>query len=160
MAGRRDAKGGGVRFSLEFASMGWAISAAVGTALGDSGKPVVCITGDGAWLMNGHEITVAIQEQIPVVFIVLNDASLGMVKHGQRITGAEPIGYELPEVDYCAHAKALGAEGYVIASPQDLLALDIKAICQRRGPTLLDVRIDRDEAPPMSVRFEALGLGG
>lgn len=158
MAGRRDAKGGGVRFSLEFASMGWAISAAVGTALGDPGKPVVCITGDGAWLMNGHEITVAIQEQIPVVFIVLNDASLGMVKHGQRITGAEPIGYELPEVDYCAHARALGAEGYVVRSPKDLLDLDIEAMCRRAGPTLLDVRIDREETPPMSVRFEALGI--
>lgn len=158
MGGRRDAKGGGVRFSLEFASMGWAISAAVGTALGDPGKPVVCITGDGAWLMNGHEITVAIQEHIPIVFIILNDAALGMVKHGQRFTQAEPIGYELPPVDYCAHAKALGAEGYIISRPHDLLELDVNAICQRPGPTLLDVRIDREEAPPMSVRFEALGL--
>ncbi len=158
MAGRRDAKGGGVRFSLEFASMGWAISAAVGTALGDPGKPVVCITGDGAWLMNGHEMTVAIQEQIPIVFIILNDAALGMVKHGQRFTQAEPIGYELPAVDYCAHAKALGANGHIIGRPHDLLDLDIQAICQRPGPTLLDVRIDPEEVPPMSVRFEALGL--
>jgi acetolactate synthase-1/2/3 large subunit len=158
IAGRRDAKGGGVRVCLEFSSMGWAISAAVGTAFGGPDKPVVCITGDGAWLMNGHEITVAIQERIPIVFIILNDAALGMVKHGQRITRAEPIGYELPEVDYCAHAKALGAEAYVIRCPQDLLDLDVKALCQRPGPTLLDVRIDREEAPPMSVRFEALGL--
>jgi acetolactate synthase-1/2/3 large subunit len=158
IAGRRNAKGGMVRFSLEFASMGWAIGAAVGTALADPGKPVVCITGDGAWLMSGQEITVAIQEQIPLVFVILNDAALGMVKHGQRLAGAEPIGYELPEVDYCAYAKALGAKGYVIGCPAALLDLDVEALCRRPGPTLLDVRVDREEIPPMGVRVEALGV--
>ncbi|QBQ56622.1 thiamine pyrophosphate-binding protein [Nitrosococcus wardiae] len=158
LAGRRDAKGGIFRSCLEFASMGWAIGAAVGTALGAPGNPVVCITGDGSLLMSGQEITVAIQEKLPVVFIILNDAALGMVKHGQRLAKAEPIAFELPEINYCAYAEAMGVPGYVIHAPQDMLELDIEAICQRPGPSLIDVRVDPEEVPPINSRIRILGM--
>lgn len=157
LVGQRDAKGGLFRSCLEFASMGWAIGAAVGTALGAPGDPVVCITGDGSLLMSSQEITVAIQEKLPVIFVILNDAALGMVKHGQRLAQAEPTAFELPEINYCDYAKAMGVPGYLIHSPQDFLTLDIEAMCQRRGPTLLDVRIDPEEVPPMMTRMRVLG---
>jgi acetolactate synthase I/II/III large subunit len=156
MAGKRNARGGLFRASLDFASMGWAIGSAVGTALAQKGCPVVCITGDGSMLMNGQEITVAIQEELPVVFVVLNDNGYGMVKHGQRMTGAEEIGVEIPKTNFATFARAMGAEGYVIHSPEDLLALDVSEICNRNGPTLLDVRIDPDEVPPIGVRTQLL----
>ncbi|MFO1349938.1 MAG: thiamine pyrophosphate-binding protein [Gammaproteobacteria bacterium] len=157
LAGRRDARGGVFRAAMNFASMGWAIGAAVGTALGNPGNPVVCITGDGSLLMSGQELTVAVQEKLPVIFVVLNDSALGMVKHGQRLAKAEPTAFELPEIDFSACAKAMGADGYIIRSPQDLRDLDINAICKRPGPTLLDVRIDREEVPPMGARMKVLG---
>ena len=91
-----------------------------------------------------------------MVFVVLNDSALGMVKHGQRLTGAESIGYQLPMTDFAGLAKTLGAAGYVITSPQDLLMLDIDHVCKRKGPTLLDVRIDPEEVPPMGVRVKSL----
>ncbi|MHB8473013.1 MAG: thiamine pyrophosphate-binding protein [Gammaproteobacteria bacterium] len=157
IAGARPTNGGLFRTSLDFAPMGWAIGGAVGTALGRRGTPVVCITGDGSILMNGQEITVAVSERLPVIFVVLNDAALGMVKHGQRLAGAEPIGYELPPVDFCAMAHAMGVNAYTVRSPAELLALDIDAICARAGPTLLDVHIDAEEVPPMGVRMQGLG---
>jgi acetolactate synthase-1/2/3 large subunit len=156
MAGKRNARGGVFRAALDFASMGWAIGSAIGTALVQKGNPVVCITGDGSILMNGQEITVAIQEQLPVVFVILNDSGYGMVKHGQRMTGAEEIGVGLPKTNFASFAKAMGAEGHVVHSPEDLLALDIKKICSRKGPTVLDVRIDVDEIPPIGVRTQVL----
>lgn len=156
IAGKHAPNAGLFRVALEFASMGWAIGAAIGTALGCPGNPVVCITGDGSLLMSGQEITVAVQERLPVVFVILNDSALGMVKHGQRLARAEPVGYELPEVDYRTFAKAMGADGYIIRSPKDLLAVDVKAMCRRGGPTLLDVRIDPEEVPPMKTRMRVL----
>ena len=158
IAGKRNARGGVFRGNLEFSPMGWAIGAAIGAALGSQGDPVVCITGDGSLLMNGQEITVAIQEKLPVIFVILNDAALGMVKHGQRLANAEPVGFELPKVDYCAYAKAMGVASVIIHSPQDLLDLDIDAICKRKGPTLLDVRVDPEETPPMRTRLRGLGV--
>lgn len=141
---------------LEYVCMGWAIGAAIGTALANPGRAVVCLTGDGSYLMNGQEISVALEEQLPVIFVILNDSAYGMVKHGQRMTGAEPIGFELPRVDFVKMADAMGIEGHVITSPEDLLAIDFARISAKNGPTLLDVHIDAQETPPFAARLSML----
>jgi acetolactate synthase-1/2/3 large subunit len=156
LSGKRNARGGLFRAALDFASMGWAIGSAIGTALVQKGNPVVCITGDGSVLMSGQEITVAIQERLPVIYVILNDSGYGMVKHGQRMTGAEEIGVHLPKTDFASFAEAMGVEGFVITSPDDLLSLDVQAICSKKGPTVLDVRIDTEEKPPIGVRAKIL----
>jgi acetolactate synthase-1/2/3 large subunit len=149
--------GGWLRTTMDFAPMGWAIGGAVGTALGNPDGPVVCITGDGSLMMNGQELSVAVAEGLTVIFIVLNDAALGMVKHGQRLAGAEQIAFALPPTDFAMLARALGAEAHTIRTASDLDALDIDAICSRKGPTLLDVYIDPEEVPPINVRMRVLG---
>jgi acetolactate synthase I/II/III large subunit len=154
---RRTRPSSWLRVTMDFAPMGWAIGSAVGIALASRRCPVVCLTGDGSYLMNGQEITVAAELGLPVLYVVLNDGALGMVKHGQRLAGAEPIGFALPKVDFAMMAAAMGIPGHVVRSPKDLDALDFKAIFARRGPTLLDVRIDGEEVPPMNVRMKTLG---
>ena len=141
---------------IGFSSMGWAIGAAVGVAAGAKGAPVVCFTGDGSMLMSGQEITVALQENLNVLFIVLNDSSLGMVKHGQQIGGAERIGHELPKIDFALMAKAMGVESYRIERLSDLDKIDIPGIVSRPGPCLLDVIVDPEEVPPMGARMKVL----
>jgi acetolactate synthase-1/2/3 large subunit len=107
--------------------------------------------------MNGQEMTVALTEKLSVVFVILNDAALGMVKHGQRMSGAEQIGFELPPVDFRLLAESMGIPGHVIHTAQDFENLDLDAILRHPGPTVLDVRIDREEAPPMELRLRTLG---
>lgn len=158
-AGLRSSKGGWLRLTTHFAPMGWAIGAAVGTAAANPDVPVVCVTGDGSMLMSGQELSAAVAEHLNVIFVVLNDAALGMVKHGQRLGGAEQIGFQLPHTDFAMLARALGAHGHTIRSPLDMAALDIGAICRRPGPTLLDVYIDPEEVPPMNARMRVLGDG-
>jgi len=155
-AGRRESEGGWLRVTMNFAPMGWAIGGAIGTAAANPGTPVVCITGDGSLLMNGQEISVAVAERQTVIFVVLNDRALGMVKHGQRLANAEQIGCELPPSDFAMLARALGADAHTIRSADDLAALDMEAICSRKGPTLLDVLVDPEEVPPMNVRMRVL----
>lgn len=149
-------KTGMQRTSFVFGAMGWAIGAAVGTALGNRNHPVVCLTGDGSYLMSGQEITVAVEKKLPVIFIILNDHALGMIKHGQRLSGAEPIGYELPVIDFSAVAQGLGAQGISIRSVQDLQALDIAQLCRADKPVLLDIHIDPEEVPPICARIKTL----
>lgn len=154
---RRLTDGGWLRLTMDFAPMGWAIGGAVGTAAGNSHVPVVCITGDGSLMMNGQEISVAVAEGLTVIFVILNDQALGMVKHGQRLAGAEQIAYQLPATDFAAIARAMGADGYTVHSPEELAALDIAAICRKKGPSLIDVHIDGEEVPPMNLRMQILG---
>ncbi|MDD5383519.1 MAG: thiamine pyrophosphate-binding protein [Gallionella sp.] len=149
--------GGWLRVTMNFAPMGWAIGGAVGTALANPAAPVACITGDGSLLMNGQEMTVALAEKLCVLFVILNDAALGMVKHGQRLAGAEQIGVELPPVDFRLLAESMGIPGHMIRSAEDFDSLDLDAILRNPGPTVLDVRIDKEEVPPMGLRIKILG---
>ena len=151
-----DAKKTLFHIGIGFASMGWAIGAAIGVAAGAQGKPVVCITGDGSMLMSGQEITVALQHNLNVLFVVLNDSSLGMVRHGQKLSGGESIGHELPSINFALMAQAMGLKSYRIESMDDLMALNMALLVSQNKPCLLDVVIDRDEVPPMGARMKVL----
>ena len=118
---------------------------------------MICLTGDGSYLMNGQEITVALEANLTVIFVILNDSALGMVKHGQRLAGAEPICHTLPTIDYTLQAQSMGIPGHIIRSADDFDAIDFPAILRRQGPTLLDIRIDGEEVPPMNLRMKTLG---
>ena len=156
VAGSRKEHGGLFWTCLEYGSMGWAIGSSIGTSLADNGRPVVCLTGDGSMLMCGGEVTVALQEKLPVFFVILNDAEYGMVRHGQSLGDGEPIGYELPKIDFVQYAESMGINARLIKSIDDLDKLNVKELMQE-GPVILDVRIDKSEVPPINARLKALG---
>jgi acetolactate synthase-1/2/3 large subunit len=141
---------------VTFASMGWAIGACIGMAAATGGVPVVCLTGDGSYLMSGQEITTARQYNLNVLMVVLNDGSLGMVRHGQQLSGAEAIGTALPRVDFALMAEAVGVESYRINTLRELESIDLEGILSRPGPCLLDVQVDGEQVPPMGARIKVL----
>ena len=148
---------GTYQIGMGFGAMAWAIGASIGASIGCRKEtPVACITGDGSYLMSGQEITVAVAERLPVIFVVLNDSILGMVKHGQELGGGEPIGFQLPKVDFAAMAISVGAKGYAIKNTIELLEFDYGKLHLQDGPCLLDIHIDGDEVPPMGVRMKTL----
>ena len=106
--------------------------------------------------MSGQEITIAAQHQLPVIIIVLNDAALGMIRHGQEMAGAEPIGWKLNHVNYAKVAEGLGIIGIEVRDPSDFDTLDLLSMSDLKGPVLVDVKIDPDEVPPMSSRVKIL----
>ncbi|HYD81045.1 MAG TPA: thiamine pyrophosphate-binding protein [Paucimonas sp.] len=141
-----------LQVAMEFATMGWAIGVAVGIAYGNRKAPVVCITDDGSCLMSGQEITVAQEMGLGVVFAVLNDGAFGMVKHSQILHGGERIGAELPAVNFKAMAASMGIPGHEVRNQADLESLPFDEIFARKGPTLLDIRIDPHVPPPFHKR--------
>jgi acetolactate synthase-1/2/3 large subunit len=151
----RKCRQGYYHIAMGFGSMGWAIGASIGTSFG-SKEPSVCVTGDGSYLMSGQEITVALQHQIPVIFVILNDSELGMVKHGQKLGGAEEVGFELPEIDYAMMAQAMGIEGLTIRTPEELVEIDWQHLGNKKAPTLINLIIDPNEVPPMGQRVKGL----
>ncbi len=133
------------------------IDMGIGAALADRNTPRICLTGDGSMLMNGNEITVAQQHGLNVIFIILNDHALGMVKHGQRQAKAEAIGFDLPKINFAQFANTMGIVGYRIESVNDLVDLDLQELLAINGPVVLDIVIDGEETPPMDMRLKVLG---
>ncbi|MCO4758412.1 MAG: thiamine pyrophosphate-binding protein [Oceanospirillaceae bacterium] len=144
------------RIAMAYGSMTWAIGASTGSAVSNPSAPHLCITGDGSYLMAGQEITVAIQQNTPLVMMILNDDALGMVKHGQRLGGAEQTGFTLPHVNYAAIGEAMGIEGIVIETPGQLEDLDFVRLFSKQSPTIIDMRINPEEVPPMGERIKGL----
>lgn len=158
---QRPEHNGTYHLAMGFGAMAWAIGASVGSAAASRGKyPHVCVTGDGSYLMSAQEITVAKQLNLPMVFMILNDSVLGMVMHGQRLGGAEEIGFELGDIDFAAMAEAMGIQGIVVNSSEELEAVDFGRLFSKNQPTLIDVRIDREEVPPMADRVKGLAVNG
>lgn len=149
-----------IQTAMGFGSMAWGIGAAVGAAFGarDSGTSIACITGDGAWMMSGLELTVAVEHRLPVVFVVLNDSGYGMVRHGQRMGGAEPIGHDLPSVDFALMARAAGARAVRVATRSELASLELESFAATHGPVVVEVLIDPEFSPPMATRVKSLAL--
>ena len=132
------------------------IGAAIGGKLAGPRNPVLCITGDGSYLMSAQEVSVAQQLGLNVVFLVLNNGVLGTVRHGQRMRGLADTGNELPRTDFALMARALGVESYRIRSLDELDALGVESLFSRDGPVLLDVLVDAEIAPPIGQRVRNL----
>ena len=86
----------------------------------------------------------------------MNDQHLGMVKHGQQLNHAADIANELPNISYALMAASMGIMSHTIEHPDDFKKLNFNTICNRNGPTLLDVRIDPNEVPPIATRITGM----
>ena len=141
-----------LRVSVGWGSMGHVSMGAIGVAA--AGRRAVALVGDGAMLM-GHEIVTAARHRLDVVWIVLNDAGYGMCRHGMAAMGLSASELDQPEVDFAALARSLGVRGATIRDERDLEPRLAEALSWP-GPTVIDVRIDPDERPPIGARVSGL----
>ena len=126
------------------AGMGWGLPASVALKLVYPDRPVVCVTGDGGYMMTVSAISTAVQYQIPMICVVFNDNSLGMVRQHQPED--KRIASEFVESDNSAIAKAMGAFGLQIKDSRDLPNALREA--QNSGlPAVIDILIDRAPSP-------------
>ena len=65
------------------AGMGWSLPAALALKLVHPETPVLSVTGDGGFMISVHALSTALQYELPVVCVVMNDSALGMVRHHQ-----------------------------------------------------------------------------
>jgi acetolactate synthase-1/2/3 large subunit len=144
---------------LGLASMGSAVAGVIGGALAAPDKRSVALVGDGAFAMHGFEVHTAVEYNLPVVWVVLNNAGHGMVHQGDTLMHGEPLGVSDYRVafDSAAVARAVGARGISVRTPAELAAALHEAL-QATGPTVIDAIIDPEElAPTLLRRVQTLG---
>lgn len=132
--------------------MGFGVPAAVATAMRLPGRQIVCIAGDGGFLMTGNELLAAVQRNLPIRVIVANNGSLGTIRvHQERMFPGRVIGTGLNSPDFAALARAFGCKDLVIAREDDIEPV-LDAAFGHRGPVLVEVKASLSAALPASAR--------
>jgi acetolactate synthase-1/2/3 large subunit len=117
--------------------MGYAIPAALAAKLVRPEGVTVAVCGDGGFAMTMNGLMTAVEEKIPIVVVVMNNAALGWVKHGQAERDSE-IASDFHDFDHAAIARAMGCGGIRVESATDLAGALSDAIASGR-PTVVDV---------------------
>ena len=138
-------------------TMGFGLPAALGVKMALPDEMVVCVTGDGSIQMNIQELSTALQYELPVPVLNLNNRYLGMVKQWQDMlySGRHSQSYMESLPDFVRLAEAYGHVGIRISEPQELetkLAEALEQVRQRRL-VFVDVTVDGSEhVYPMQIR--------
>jgi len=140
-------------------SMGYGVPAGVAAKVAHPERLVVSINGDGDFLMNGQEIATAVQYELPIVFIVVNNGMYGTIRmHQEREYPARVYGTALVNPDFAALARAYGASGETVEETAQFVPAFERAIraAQAAGkPALIEVRID-PQAITTSTTLDAI----
>src|SRR5262249_50046121 len=92
-----------------FVAMGYGIPAALGAKAAFPERTVVSVVGDGCFLMSGMELATAVQEDLPIVVVLVNDSSLTLIKAlQQRRYEGRYLGVDLRNPDFGRFARAFG----------------------------------------------------
>ena len=136
---RRFASSGGL------GTMGYGFGAAIGAAYGTKERSVL-VTGDGSFGMNLNELATAVRYNVPVVVIIMNNGVLGMVRQWQTLFYEKHYSNSVLErkTDFTAFAKAFGADGEAVSTPEELDGA-LKRAFNYDGPYIIDCKIDKDE---------------
>jgi acetolactate synthase-1/2/3 large subunit len=135
-------------------SMGYGVPAAVGAKAVHPDRPVVCLAGDGDFLMTGQELATAVQEELAVVVLVVNNAMYGTIRmHQERHYPGRVVGTDLRNPDFVAYARAFGAHGALVQRSEDFpAALDEALECGR--PAVIELRVDPQAITPRQTLDE------
>ena len=120
-------------------ALGYALSAAVGAAVGAPGQKVVSLMGDGSFGFTCGELETVKRLALPVTFIVFSNSSYGWIKAGQKTAfGERYYSVDFDRTDHRAVAEAFGVTAFRADDPESLEATLRKAV-EHPGPTLVDV---------------------
>jgi acetolactate synthase I/II/III large subunit len=135
-----------------YSPMGFALPAAIGAKLAKRDTPVVCIIGDGDFMMCVQELATCVAYDIPVVFLVLNNAGYISIRDGQNALMGRHIISEFTDqrtgnpysVDFPALAKSFGFEIATRIGRVDDIGPTIQRALDSNAPALIEVPITRD----------------
>lgn len=139
-------------------TMGFGLPAALGVKLALPDETVVCVTGDGSIQMNIQELSTALQYNLPVLVLNLNNRYLGMVKQWQDMiySGRHSQSYMESLPDFVKLAEAYGHIGIAIRTPGELeakLAEALTLLSETNRLVFVDVTVDETEhVYPMQIR--------
>jgi 3D-(3,5/4)-trihydroxycyclohexane-1,2-dione acylhydrolase (decyclizing) len=147
---------GGYHVEYGFSCMGYEIAGGLGVKMADPTRDVVVMVGDGSYLMLNSELATSVMLGFKLIVVLLDNRGFGCIDRLQQGTGGRPFNNLLrdsrqvvmPEIDFAAHARSLGALAEKVAGLADLKAALGRAAVADRSMVIV---IDTDPAKTSDV---------
>jgi acetolactate synthase I/II/III large subunit len=141
-------------------SMGYGVPAAVAMKRLHPERPVVCVAGDGDFLMNGQELATAAQYGLPIIVLIADNGIYGTIRmHQEREYPGRISATDLRNPDFAAYARAFGGFGASVERTADFPAAFMEAVASGK-PAIIRLAIDPDAITPAmtlaKIRAKAL----
>ena len=152
------------RFGTQLAptsgSMGYGVPAAVAAKALDRDRMVVCFAGDGCFLMNGQEFATAVQYDLPIIVLVIDNGIYGTIRmHQEREFPGRVSATKLKNPDFAAYATAFGGHGETVRTAAEFGPAFERAVASGK-PSILHCLMDPEAITPMTtltkIREQAL----
>jgi acetolactate synthase-1/2/3 large subunit len=132
-------------------SMGYGVPAAVGIKRAYPDRAVVCVAGDGDFLMNGQEFATAIQYDLPIIIVIADNGMYGTIRmHQEREYPGRTVATALKNPDFAAYARAFGGHGALVERTEDFAAAFEAAAASGR-PAIIHLKIDPQGITPSTT---------
>lgn len=132
-------------------AMGYGIPAAIAAKIVHPDRDVVCLSGDGDFLMSGHELAAAVQEQTPIVVLVVNNGMYGTIRmHQERQFPTRVVATELVNPSFVELGRAYGTHAQLVERDEDFPDAFDRALRAGR-PALLELRVDPEAITPRAT---------
>ncbi|MCP4334412.1 MAG: biosynthetic-type acetolactate synthase large subunit [Gammaproteobacteria bacterium] len=127
-------------------TMGFGLPAAIGMALAQPERKVVCFSGDGSLLMNIQELATAAEHDLDIKIVILNNRHLGLVRQQQSLFYARNLSaVEFQQnVDYALTARAMGMKGIDLGVSDNPMA-ELESALREHGPCVINLPISETE---------------
>ena len=142
-------------------SMGYGFPAAIAMKTLYPERPVVCVAGDGDFLMTGQDFATAVQYALPIVVVLADNSLYGTIRmHQEREYPGRVIATDLRNPDFAAYAMAFGGYGALVEKTADFPAAFAQAVATAK-PSIIHLKIDPEAITPgttlSAIREKALG---
>jgi acetolactate synthase-1/2/3 large subunit len=132
-------------------AMGYGVPAAVAAKLLAPERAVVCFSGDGDFLMLGQELATAVQYELPILVLVVDNGMYGTIRmHQERTYPGRVVGTDLANPDFAALARAYGAHGEDVARTGEFAGALERSLASGRS-AVIRLRIDPEAITPRTT---------
>ncbi len=138
----------GTQLAPRSGAMGYGLPAALAAKVVHPNRDVVCIAGDGDFTMSAPELATAVQHELAVVVLVVNNGMYGTIRmHQERHYPGRVVGTELVNPDFPALARSFRAYGELVERTEQFPGAFDRALDAGR-PALLELRVDPNAITP------------
>jgi pyruvate dehydrogenase (quinone) len=148
----------GMKFSGSgsLATMGCAVPYAIAAKIAYPERQSIAFVGDGGFTMLMSEFATAVQYNLPIKVIIINNKILGMIRWEQiAFLGNPEYGVEFSPIDFVKFAEACGGKGFSIKKIEEIKPVIQEAMMENQVPVIVDVHVDPFEVPlPPKISME------